>query len=52
MAFGGLFLLWIQGLQAMRCREGRVFSYTSGIGDSGFRWTLPANDGGAGGDAL
>ena len=43
MAFGGLFRRMILGLEAMRCREGSLFSYTSGIGDSGFRWTLPAN---------
>jgi len=43
MAFGGLFRRMILGLVVMHCREGSLFSYTSGIGDSGFRWTLPAN---------
>jgi hypothetical protein len=43
MAFGGLFRRMILGLEVRRCREGRLFSHTSGIGDSGFRWTLPAN---------
>lgn len=52
MAFGGLFRRMFPQLEMMRYREGSLFSYTSGIGDSGFRWTLQANDPGAGDDAL
>ena len=43
MAFGGLFRRMILGLEAMRCREGSLFSYTSGIGDSGALWTYREN---------
>lgn len=39
MAFGGLFRRMPLELEVMRCREGSVFSYISGIGDPGTRWT-------------
>ena len=39
MAFGGLFRRMTSGLELMRCKEGSLFNYTSGIGDHGRRWT-------------